>query len=382
MLQSFLNSHAVLLLVSPFGNSEAREMPELMPSARLLASTPDADLQSIVSKCRPDAVILFGYEKPDVARAIDDQVISALNKMNIPFLFAALPSDSETIEKGINAGFTDYLPLPLNETSTRKKISNYIALRRSLSTVQKQNGFLKDINNHKNILFTLGSHDIKNSLKIINGFSKLIEEKHETLSMDDIAEFAKDIREASEIIQNIISDIIDIYMYETQSCEIFNEQIEVRELVERSCETFETSAYQKNIRFRIQSVPGDLFVNSDFRKLKQMLDNLLSNAVKYSFFNQNINIMIDRYFDETLERNMLRISVINIGPIIPDDHKLLIFEKFKRFPVSADTADNSSGLGLAIVKALSLMLDIKVECTSSAERGTCFELSTVEFVKF
>lgn len=377
MLHSFLNTRGSMLLVSPPEDAHSRHTFEtLMPNVRIIPCFPHSNIVDLVNKNKPD-LVLFNCSNDLVA--INNDIIALIVNKNIPVLFCADRNDTDLIDKRLNFGFTDYVPLPIDSTESQQRIMNCMALKKSVFAVNKQNNFLKDINNHKNILFTLGSHEIKNSLKVIHGFSKIIEEKYSTLSIEDIADFSKDIREASQVIQHIISDIIDIYVYESQSCEVFNELIDVHELVARSVESFEQMAEKKNILVRCEAPDSDILVYSDFRKLKQMLDNLVSNAINFSSFNKDIEIRIEKYYDEYFEKDSVRLGVKNYGPVIPDEYRAKIFEKFKRFPVSADDSANSTGLGLAIVKALSLMLDVKVSFHSSAEHGTCFELSMVEW---
>mgnify|MGYP002350234307 CR=1 FL=1 len=377
MLHSFLNTRGSMLLVSPQDDFHTKNTLEaLMPNVRIMPCFAHSNIVDLVNKHKPD-LVLFNCSNDLVAINID--MVAIIVNKNVPVLFCADRNDTELIEKRLNFGFTDYVPLPIDSAEAQQRIMNSMALKKSVFAVNKQNNFLKDINNHKNILFTLGSHEIKNSLKIIHGFSKIIEEKHSTLSVEDIADFSKDIREASQVIQHIISDIIDIYVYESQSCEVFNELIDVHELAARSIETFEQAAEKKNIRVKCSSPSEDVLVYSDFRKLKQMLDNLVSNAINFSSFNKDVEIRIDKYYDEYFEKDSVRIAVKNFGPVIPDEYRTKIFEKFKRFPFSNGEPSNSTGLGLAIVKALSLMLDVKVAYSSSAEKGTSFDLSMVEW---
>ena len=110
-----------------------------------------------------------------------------------------------------------------------------------------------------------------------------------------------------------------------------------------------------------------------------MLDNIVSNAINYSTYNRDVEISVAKYYDEYFERDSVMISIRNFGSVIPEEHKMKIFEKFKRFPVNDENNSNTTGLGLAIVKALSLMLDVKVNFTSAADTGTCFTLSMVEW---
>lgn len=77
--------------------------------------------------------------------------------------------------------------------------------------------------------------------------------------------------------------------------------------------------------------------------IEDVFSNLLSNAIKYSPEGSKILIEIadkDDYW---------KVQVIDEGVGIPDEHKLHIFDRFKR---AAKGGVKGTGLGLAIVKRI------------------------------
>jgi signal transduction histidine kinase len=92
---------------------------------------------------------------------------------------------------------------------------------------------------------------------------------------------------------------------------------------------------------------------------------LLSNAVKFSPAGQEVVVTIVRRGD------VIRLTVHDHGPGIPEDFKPRIFEKFAQ----ADTGERrqkGSGLGLNIVKQIVTRLDGKVGFESVSGRGALF----------
>ncbi|MDD4541659.1 MAG: ATP-binding protein [Eubacteriales bacterium] len=104
----------------------------------------------------------------------------------------------------------------------------------------------------------------------------------------------------------------------------------------------------------------------DYNRLYQLFSILLDNALRYADPGTEVTVS-----PSLLDTGQLEISVHDYGKIIPPKALPHIFERFYR----ADTDDFlGSGLGLAVAAALADRHDIKIDASSSAEKGTTFTL--------
>jgi signal transduction histidine kinase len=79
--------------------------------------------------------------------------------------------------------------------------------------------------------------------------------------------------------------------------------------------------------------------------MEQVLTNLITNAIKYTPPGNDINVNIEEGLDK------FKISVQNIGVVIPEAEISKLFDKFYRIDKSRErTQKNSTGIGLSIVK--------------------------------
>jgi len=101
--------------------------------------------------------------------------------------------------------------------------------------------------------------------------------------------------------------------------------------------------------------------------LELVLINLVDNALKYS----NSDVVI--------ESNEKRISVIDSGIGIKEEHLEKITSKFYR--VEKNSWDNSMGLGLAMVEHILKVLDSSLEINSEFGKGSVFSFSTKSMLK-
>jgi len=112
------------------------------------------------------------------------------------------------------------------------------------------------------------------------------------------------------------------------------------------------------------SVAADpVWVKSDIRLLRRILQNFISNAIRYTQ-KGTVSARV-----EVKEENVL-ISVQDSGCGIPEDKQALVFEEFRRL----DTRQSGKGLGLAIVKRASDMLGHAVTLRSTPGKGSTFSI--------
>ncbi|WP_311270608.1 NahK/ErcS family hybrid sensor histidine kinase/response regulator [Sphingobium sp. WCS2017Hpa-17] len=106
-----------------------------------------------------------------------------------------------------------------------------------------------------------------------------------------------------------------------------------------------------------------LWVRSDIRLVRRILQNFLSNALRYT---QQGSVRVACVVDA----GTIRVSVTDTGSGIPADKQALVFDEFRRF----DTRTSGKGLGLAIVKRASDMLGHRVTLESAPGRGSTFAI--------
>lgn len=112
------------------------------------------------------------------------------------------------------------------------------------------------------------------------------------------------------------------------------------------------------------SIEAELvWVRSDIRLLRRILQNFLSNALRYT---QRGSVTLRCRETAT----GVRVSVSDTGPGIAVDTQALIFEEFRRF----DNRQGGKGLGLAIVRRASDMLGHRVTLESTPGQGSTFSI--------
>jgi len=215
------------------------------------------------------------------------------------------------------------------------------------------------------------SHEIRNSLNGIMGFTRLLQD---TSLTEEQAHYAESLQTSSEHLLKIVNDILDISKIEAGKIELEDIEFDIRYSLELIYDTTAGAAFEKNISFNIvcdPSVPP--LLAGDPTRLRQVLGNLLSNAVKFTDLG---DIMLSVLLEKERDRNvLLKFSVKDTGIGIPEEHQKKIFADFIQMDRSTARNYGGTGLGLSIASRLVNMMGGELELTSSPGSGSTFFFS-------
>jgi heavy metal sensor kinase len=114
---------------------------------------------------------------------------------------------------------------------------------------------------------------------------------------------------------------------------------------------------------------GQLMVQGDSDRLKQILLNLVDNAVKHT--PNGGKVLVEAM---PIEQMSVRITVSDTGVGIPPEDLPHVFERFYRVDKSRSRAHGGSGLGLAIAKSIVEAHGGRIEVHSTVGVGTSFDV--------
>jgi signal transduction histidine kinase len=126
-------------------------------------------------------------------------------------------------------------------------------------------------------------------------------------------------------------------------------------------------ALKKGIDFQCTGPEVPLQMQSDARKIRQILVNLVTNAIKFTKKGE-VKLRLERVGDDIL----YHVSDSGIG--IAPEHQEKIFDAFWRVETRATRATDGTGLGLSVSRRLALFLGGDLTVRSELNRGSTFVL--------
>ncbi len=113
---------------------------------------------------------------------------------------------------------------------------------------------------------------------------------------------------------------------------------------------------------------GEVSVEGDRARLKQVVVNLLDNAIKFTPSGGEVTLRVAR------EDGKAVLEVIDTGVGIPAEALPLVFERFFRVDPARSRELGGAGLGLSIVKSICAAHHGRIEASSGAGRGSRFRV--------
>ncbi|MGB5988639.1 MAG: PAS domain-containing protein [Marinifilaceae bacterium] len=204
------------------------------------------------------------------------------------------------------------------------------------------------------------SHEIRTPMNSIMGFSNLITD--DLYSIKEKTEFADTIHKNSEVLLQLITDILDLSLIEAKSIQIDYADISINTLLEDLYLTMKDDTYA----FELVFVPldEDLVINTDKKRVTQILNNFLSNAIKYT---SKGSVEIGAVL---LDNSHISLFIKDTGIGISEDHLYKIFDRFKQL----DDFTNGVGLGLSICKGLADIMEYELNVESLPNIGSIFSI--------
>lgn len=253
------------------------------------------------------------------------------------------------------------------------KITHYVATHEDI-TQRKEDEIavlsaLEDAdiaNRAKSELLANMSHELRTPLNAIIGFSDSI--KQETfgpLNNEKYQEYINDISDSGQHLLDLINDILDVSAIEARKLELYEEAIEIVELIKASVRLIEHRAESGKILLNINIESNLPKLYADKRRLKQILLNLLANAVKFTPSGGSVTLQASLEDDYSIN-----FSIADTGIGMNKIELTKAMTQFGQVDREKATQHEGAGLGLPLTRGLVELHDGSLEITSEKNVGT------------
>jgi len=286
------------------------------------------------------------------------------------FLTRAVPITNERGEItrwfGTNTDVTEQM----NNAQDRENL--LLRERRAREEAEDQRTRLARVTESRATLMRGFSHDVKNPLGAADGYLQLLESGIFGELQPKQFSAVQNVRRSIQTALSLIEDLLSVARAEGGDVEIARSSIDVRHVVGEAASEFHAQAEAENLTLNVDADESVPRINTDPRRVRQIIANLLSNAVKYTE-EGGVTVSVHTRADHAPGPGpWIAIDVCDTGPGIPEDQQDVIFDEFRRARIP--TAEPGAGIGLAISRKIARALGGEITLRSKPGTGSTFTL--------
>jgi PAS domain S-box-containing protein len=225
---------------------------------------------------------------------------------------------------------------------------------------------LKNLNESKDRLFSLISHDLRNPFNSLLGFAEILTTEYDLLTREEIREYLNVINDSSKNLYGMTNNLLHYSRYQLGKYKYNPIEKNVKETIEYIIEAQKSHIKKKDILF-INEIDDDLSFYADENLLNVVLDNIIGNAIKFSVPGGTININTEEFSDE--DGKKIRLVIKDAGTGITEENMERI-EKKEMFSNPGTMREFGTGLGLFLSRDFTSMNKGELEIESEDGVGT------------
>ena len=225
----------------------------------------------------------------------------------------------------------------------------------------------KDLEQVKNEFIAAASHDLKNPITSIAGYSELLAQAGPLNELQ--ADFTHRIQNAASTMSELVQGMMQLAQADMNVAQK-HEPVEVSALLANIADEFAPQAAAKGqtLQFNLDPQGFPARVNGDALQLKQLFRNLVGNAIKYTPEGGTVTLSAHVTAED------IRVDVKDTGFGIPAADLPFVFDRFYRVRNGKHNEVEGNGLGLAIVKTIVEQHGGQVSVESVQDQGSSFHV--------
>ncbi len=214
------------------------------------------------------------------------------------------------------------------------------------------------------------SHELRTPINGILGASQIL--AYENLTSNQ-AEFVDIIHSSSDILLQLINDLLDISSLEVGKNRLMLKEVDLPTLTKNIFNMFRIETRQKSLSYEINGL--DLLPTSayiDGLRVTQVLQNIIGNAIKFT--DQGSVIINIKAKFLTANSFSFIAEIIDTGLGIPASRQQDIFNSFTQLDMDISKRKKGSGLGLSICQKLCQLMSGSINVESHPGKGSTFTI--------
>jgi len=214
------------------------------------------------------------------------------------------------------------------------------------------------------------SHELRTPLTGIIGYASVLRDGIYGETNQKQKEALTSIARSSEHLRDLIDEVLNLSKIEAGKDVAEPSSVEIVSLLKQNYKLMLQNAKSKGLEFT--GLPDDVSALKgvkawiDPRHIRQVVINLVSNAIKYTPQGGRIKV------DAEILGDKIKISVIDTGVGISEEHQKRLFTRFERGIDTYSQTQTGTGIGLSLTKRLVELNGGKIGVSSIEGKGSTF----------
>lgn len=232
--------------------------------------------------------------------------------------------------------------------------------------LKKSETALQTMNVTKDKFFGIIAHDLKNPFNALMGFSEMLSENLDELSIEEMSNYVEIIHNSAKNLYRLLENLLLWSASQTGNISYAPENFDLRVLSQKELALQKTAIQKKKIVAVNKIAPG-ITVYADTDLISKTFYNLLDNAIKFSSEGGTITL------SAVALKKYAEISIADSGPGMTEEQIAQLF-RLDNKPYET-TEQRGTGLGLILCKYFIERNSGFIDVISSVNRGTTFIFS-------
>jgi len=241
-------------------------------------------------------------------------------------------------------------------------------IKKRKDLIKSQNKTLSDLNQTKNRLFSILSHDLKSPIASIQQVLELL--KFGDISNEEMKVISEHLIMQVDGTSRLLNNVLHWSMTQLDGAKINSESLFLAEILKDSIDAMILMIDNKEIKIIHIPPANEQKISADKGHVRVILNNLLSNAIKFT----PKNGVVEMKYSE--ENSFYNLHIINSGSEISPEKidEILNFDK-RMISEKGTGLEEGTGLGLLLVKQFLSDNNGKLQILNHSEGGTEFIVS-------
>jgi two-component system sensor histidine kinase/response regulator len=317
------------------------------------------------------ALILLDVNMPEM----DGFELAELLRFNeatkhIPIIFVtAINKEDKSIFKGYETGAVDYLFKPIDPDILQSKVKVFLELNSKQKQLEAIQAELERSNQSLKEFAQIVSHDLKNPIHAIGGFTELLMRRHTEGMTDKGKEYVNQIAATAERMGLLVTNLLSYSQINAQPTRFAPVDLNIV-----------LNDVMMDLSNKLESTGGKIeklnelpVIDADITQMYQLFQNIIGNSIKYHHEGRPPRVTVSCEHPTVLaaiEAGTCRLIIEDNGIGMKQEDVPKIFGAFKRLENAKSF--EGTGLGLTTVKNIVDRHSGKIEVESTLGQGSKF----------